>query len=233
MGKKELKSEVQRQLIQVRNALQRANGIQGTYKLLTQRAEAKRATWAKDIVDQELEAIKINSENELMEQRTKALDAFEAAKEAAQKAGSFVDVDDEKLIRAIGIINSMGNEGFTDEAIDSINKQFAGDQSALKVLKGVYEKKGVSSDGGISNYLYLNFDTAWASGRHSLYTELELDGYVNSSGASISKLAKMEGVEFNPVIDEHSIHSQEQLKGMSTEQINGNWDEISRFLASS
>ena len=230
--KEQLKSEIQKQLNQVRASLQRAQGSQGTYKYLNEINEVKRKTWAKEIVDRNAESLKVTHENELTGYLNQALDAYEKAMAAAKKRSEYLDVNDEKLTKAMRLIQEMGKE-LTDEAVSSINSQFIGDQSSLKALKGYYKKNGIAHDGLIDTFMYDNFGRTWDHARSALYTEMGLDGYVNSAGQAIAKIARLEGVEFDPAIDKNAISSHDQIRGMSTDQVNKNWEEIGKFMANS
>ena len=230
--KEQLKNEIQKNLNQVRASLQRARGSQSTYKYLNEINEVKRKTWAKEIVDRNAESLKVTQENELMGYLNQALEAYDKAMVAARKRGEFLDVNDEKLTNAMRLIRELGND-LTDETASSINSQFIGDQSSLKALKGLYKKAGISHDGLIDTNMYADFERTWGNARSALYSEMELDGYVNSAGQAIAKIAKLEGLEFDPVIDKNMINSQDQIRGMSTEQVNSNWEEISKFMGNS
>lgn len=228
--KEQLKNEVQSHLNRVRGSLQKAQGSQIMYKIRNEQNETRRKFWAKDIVDTQAENLRVTYENEITAHRQEALDAFEKAMAAAKKRGEYLDVNDQKLTNAMRLIQEMGSN-LTDEEAGSINSQFAGDQSSLKALKLSYQKAGIAHNGLIDTLMYDDFDRAWARGRSSLYTEMMLDGYVNSAGQAVAKIAKLEGLEFDPVIDKSAISTREQIRAMSNEQVNQNWDEISRFMA--
>lgn len=225
----DLKQEVQLQLNRVRDALVRASGIKGFYEYLTEKEEAKRATWAKAVIDAKVEAILTSSENEMHEQWSAAMEAFEKAREAAKARIERVELDNEKLNQAVKFINEMDPE-LVDEKAKSINEQFAGDQNAFEVLERVYSKRGLNRPGMLGSYMYSDFDHEWNRARAALSESLQLKGYPNAAGQAMTKVARFEGVDFNPVIDKRSVNSPEQLQNMSTDDINNNWEEISKYL---
>jgi len=233
MNKKDdLKQEVQSQLNRVNSALVRASGIKGTYKLLTEKEEAKRDTWAKSVIDSNIQAIKADSENRMQEQWSEAMAAFDGAMESAKARFERVELDNEKLNQAVKFVTEMDSK-LVDEKAKSINEQFIGNQSAFKILDSVYSKRGLNRPGMLESYMYSDFDREWNRARAALSESLQLDGYPNAAGQAMAKVAGFEGVDFNPVIDKESVNNPDQLKNMSLDDINKNWEEISKYLENS
>ena len=230
--KEEMKQELQKQLNRVHDALSRANAIQGTYDYLMERENAKRDTWAKDVVDTNVNLIQTDSEARMEDQWHEGIEAFHKARAMAKACSEFLDVDDQRLAGAVSFIGELDSE-LIDERAESINDQFAGDQGALRVLDAAYKKKGLNKPGMLLSYMYDDFDCQWDRAQGALSGELQLGGRPNAAGQAMAKVAKFEGVSFDPVIDKSSISSKEQLKNMSLEDINKNWSEVSKFLENS
>jgi hypothetical protein len=222
------KTELEKAFSKVRATLQKANGDKVVFNSLLERSEGKRKTWAKDIIDREqsdlTENLKVTMQNHWLD----ISQAFESARESARKRLDYLDVNDDSLVKALKLIEVMGSN-LTEGKVNSINEQFRGKQGALSALKSAYKKAGVTG-GLIDTMLYRNFENEWDSARRAVLGELNPEGYLNASAQAIKRLADLEGVDFDPVIDKSEIHSMGQLESMTVDDINANWHEVSKFL---
>ena len=222
------KTELEKAFSKVRATLQKANGDKVVFNSLLERSEERRKTWAKDIIDREQDRLKEDINDSMRGHWQDISDAFESARESARKRLDYLDVNDDSLVKALKLIEVMGSN-LTEGKVNSINEQFRGKQGALSALKSAYKKAGVTG-GLIDTMLYRNFENEWDSARRAVLGELNPEGYLNASAQAVKRLADLEGIDFDPVIDKSEIHSIGQLESMTVDDINANWHEVSKFL---
>ncbi len=224
------KSDLEKQFRKIRDGLQRADGDKVVFNSLMERSEAKRVTWAKEIIDREQARLRENITNSMRGHWKEISEAFESARELARKRLNYLDVNDDRLPKALKLIAVIGPE-MTEEKARSINLQFRGSQGALSALKVAYKMAGSKVDGSIDDMTYRHFDSTWNSARNAVLEQLSPEGYLNASGQAVKRLAEFEGIDFDPVINRSEIYDSKQLKTMSTDEINARWGEVSKFLS--
>ena len=109
-------------------------------------------------------------------------------------------LDDPALANALKMIE-LGGSNLSTETILAINGQFVGQQPMLRALQSVYKAKGVVYDGGLDKQIY-DLEPALESLNEWGYATFYRDGTLNSLANAVAKLARMEGVDFNPTPDE-------------------------------
>lgn len=223
------KTELEKAFSKVRASLQKANGDKVIFNNLMERAEEKRKTWAKGIIDREQDRLKEDISDSMRGHWQDISDAFENARETARQGLDYLDVNDDSLSKALRLIEAIGS-GMTEGKAKSINEQFRGRHGALSTLKGAYKKAGSKTDGFIDSMTYRNFESEWDSARRAVLSELNPEGFLNASAQAVKHLADLEGVDFDPVIDKSEIHDKAQLEAMSPDEINAKWGEVSKFL---
>ena len=134
------------------------------------------------------------------EHYTQAVQTIDDMAKAATEKHAKINLANPALTNALKLIELSGKE-ISTETVNKINATFAGDQSALRALQGVYKAAGVVYDGGLEKQIYepeMAYDTLKEFAYHSIMRE----GSLNDMAGAVSRLAKLEGIDFPQMIDE-------------------------------
>jgi len=107
-----------------------------------------------------------------------------------------------ELATAIQVVKNIG-QALGGDDIRRINSQFAYDQGALKLLQDAYNSAGVN-DGNLKSQIY-DAEAAIQVIAQQAYASLNKGDSLNSLALAISKVASLEGVEFEPTPDKQGL----------------------------
>lgn len=107
-----------------------------------------------------------------------------------------LDLADPKLQTALSVINTIGSDlagsDLETSTIQKINAQFAGDQSALKILRSAYKAKGIPFAQDLDAQIYNLADAIMKISQQAGETFLQGQS-INALAAAESKIAALEG----------------------------------------
>lgn len=158
MDKSTLKMIVREGFFTLNQLNKKAVQIKDAYRKHLSDFEAQKQTYSADY----LEARRVEAEA-TMKNGFQALHAeFEKEGEklftALTELHNSLDLADPKLQTALNLINTIGPDlvgsDLESSTIEKINAQFAGDQSALKILRSAYQAKNLSFNGNIDSQIY-------------------------------------------------------------------------------
>ena len=189
--------------------------IQAAFKgVLEARAELKRATakylnsrdqFSADYINQLIEREKSAANAAYSKYYDKAARALEKAKEAVLAGHAIVDLADPRLSNAILVIQASG-AGIKYDTAASLVREFAGDQTALRLLQSVFSGVGANMDGGLSKMIY-DPEAAFANATAEIRDHmLSAEGSINRAARAVAVIAKGEGVDFPEQFDPDEMY---------------------------
>lgn len=134
--------------------------------------------------------------------KDKALKALDKARQAVDNIHAIVDLGDIRMTNAIQIIQASGKSLKPEMARQLVN-EFAGDQTALTMLQGIFAS--ASYDGGLDSMIY-NVESAFMEASNGIQDHFtSQDGSMNYVARRIAVIAKGEGVDFPTVFDSTEV----------------------------
>ena len=172
------------------------------------RATAKylnsRDQFSADYINQLIEREKSAANAAYSKYYDKAARALEKAKEAVLAGHAIVDLADPRLSNAILVIQASG-AGIKYDTAASLVREFAGDQTALRLLQSVFSGVGANMDGGLSKMIY-DPEAAFANATAEIRDHmLSAEGSINRAARAVAVIAKGEGVDFPEQFDPGEI----------------------------
>lgn len=181
---------------------QAAKARQDTKQALA-RTEAEKKDYSADYVQAHIEpkAKKIQADLKAAQQK-----AYEDTarilgdiRTAAIEKHSRLDLESPAWANALKLLDMGGGE-LDGEVIKQINASFAGNVPALKALQAVYKSKGLNN-GGLDSMVYEPAGT-FENLQSRAYATFTNGESLNQLAHAVSKVAKLEGVEFPQTVDE-------------------------------
>ncbi len=111
-------------------------------------------------------------------------------------------LDNPAWANALKLIELSGSS-LDPDTVKKINASFAGDRSALRVLRDLYKSHGVVYNGGLDEQIYDPESGFQRLVEHS-YSALIREGSLNTLATAISRVAALEGIEFPKMVDEQA-----------------------------
>lgn len=175
---------------------QKAVEIRNAYRKKLSDLEAQKNTYSAEFLEKSRndaeQAMKASMQNLHNEFTAQAEKLFAALTELHNS----LDLADPKLQTALNVINTIGPDligsDLETSTIQKINAQFAGDQSALKILRSAYKAKNIVFTDGIDDQIYSLTDAVLNITRQAGETFLQGQS-INALAAVESKYAVLEG----------------------------------------
>jgi ElaB/YqjD/DUF883 family membrane-anchored ribosome-binding protein len=141
-----------------------------------------------------------NANSAYQSYQNKAEKALEKARRAVDDNHAITDLSDVRIDNAIKIIQASGSE-IQPEVCRRLVNEFAGDQTSLTMLQGVFKAVGSPYDGGLDKMIY-DVDSAFSQASESLRDHLlSQDGSLNYVARRVAVIANGEGCDFPTEFD--------------------------------
>lgn len=190
------KAIVREQFFTLGKLNQRATEIKNAYRKALSNLEAQRETYSSEYLEKQRADAEQAMKTGLLGLHNEFTGQAEKLFNALTELHGMLDLADPKLQTALTLINSLGTNlvgsDLETSTVEKINAQFAGDQSALKILRSAYQAKGVPFTGDLDSQIYNLIDAV-----HQITTRANeafiQAGSINNLAAAEAKIAGLEG----------------------------------------
>jgi hypothetical protein len=148
MATKEINRAIVREQFFTLNKLNlKAAAIKEDYRKKLSTLETQKNTYSGEYLEKQRAEAEQAMKNSLQGLHNEFTGQAEKLFTALTELNNSLDLTDPKLTTALNLINTIGSglvgSDFETSTIDKINSQFAGDQSALKILRSAYQAKNI------------------------------------------------------------------------------------------
>ena len=120
--------------------------------------------------------------------------------ELAIEKHSKLNLDNPAWTSALKLIELSG-PNIDYVTVKKINESFKGDLSAWSALRDIYKARGIINDGSLTDQIY-EPKAAFDKLREYAYYSFIQEGSLNELSNAVSKIARMEGIEFPQMVDD-------------------------------